>query len=285
MSSLGLVRTDLFPRIQALMEWRRRRRRRRQRQCKLGSSSAEHPSSAVSLPISNPTNTGLNKKPEKKINVASQATLILEKKVRKEPENVPARVPQYDRSTRSKGVKPDEATASFGRRSAKTGDRLTTPPKSTGKTVEVAHNKRSASAKAKLDKCSMRRLDKANKGSREMRGVVNASPSMDQEKHQRKRAPPSKLLDSTFVFDSPQPTGATAVKTKEEKRVDGFLTPSASQAEELTPRRVLRARGPTVIPPVTRGNQKRHHMTKPATTTRPKVKMKEGAGVKFLLIL
>lgn len=175
MSSLGLVKTDLFPRIQALMEWKRRRQQRRQRQCKLSSSSAAHPSNAVtvSLPICNPANTGLNKKPEKKSTLASEeATLILEKKVRKKPENISARVPQSDSSTRGKGVKPDVATASIGRRSVKTGDRVTQPSKSTAKTVEVAHNKRSPSAKVKLDKSSMQGLDKAkvrNKGSQEMR--------------------------------------------------------------------------------------------------------------------
>lgn len=293
MSSLGLVRTDLIPRIQALMEWRRRRRRRRQRQCKRGSSSAEHPSNAVtvSLPICNPANTCLNKKPENIIS-SEESTLILKNKVRKKQEKIPARVPQSDRSTRGKCVKADMTTASIERQCVKSGDRVTAPSKRTAKTVEVAHNKRSLSAKAKLSKSSMQRLDKAklrNKGSQEMRGVVNTPPSMDQEKHKRNKARPLKLLDSDFVFGSLQPAGeAKTVKTKE-KRVGGCLTPSASQAGELTPCRVLRARGPPIIPLVTRSNQKRHHMTKSsgpeATNARLKVKVKERAGMKILLIL
>lgn len=224
MSSLGLVRTDLFPRIQALMEWRRRRRLRRQRQCKLGSSSAELPSNAVtgSLPICNPANKGLHKKPEKAITSVS-----MEKKVTKKP--VP--VPQSNRSTRGKGVKPDVVVASTGRRCVKTEDRVTPPSKgrdkAKAKTVEVARNKRSPAPNTKLRKNS-----------------------------------------------------------KEEKSTDGSLTPSTSQAwQELPTRRVLRARGPPIIPPVTRGgreersNRSRRHVTKSArpdaAKSRPKVKRKE----------
>lgn len=225
MSSLGLVRTDLFPRIRALMEWRRRRRLRRQRQCKLGSSSAELPSSAVtgSLPICNPVNKGLHKKPEKKIPIAS---VNMQKKVTKKP--VP--VPQSNRSTRGKGVKPDVVAASTGRRCVKTGDRVTPPSKgrdkAKAKTVEVARNKRSPAPNTKLSKNS-----------------------------------------------------------KEEKSTDGSLTPSTSQARrELPTRRVLRARVPPIIPPVTRGreersNRSRRHATKSArpeaAKSRPKVKRKE----------
>lgn len=223
MSSLGLVRTDLFPRIRALMEWRRRRRLRRQRQCKLGSSSAELPSNAVtgSLPICNPVNKGLHKKPEKAI-----ASVSMVKKVTKKP--VP--VPQSNRSTRGKGVKPGVVAASTGRRCVKTGDRVIPTSKgrdkAKAKTVEVARNKRSPAPNTKLSK-----------------------------------------------------------NLKEEKSTDGSFTPSTSQARrELPTRRVLRARGPPIVPPVTRGreersNRSRRHATKSArpeaAKSRPKVKRKE----------
>lgn len=305
-SSLGLVRTDLFPRIQALMEWRRRRRLRRQRQSKLGSSSAEPPSNAVtvSLPVSSPVNTCLHKKPEKEIPIASTS---IHKKVTRKSQNIPAHVPQSDRSTRSKGVKPDVITASTGKQCVKTGDRVTPPSKcrdkAKAKTVEVVRNQRSPALKTNLSKSSMRGVDKAkvrSKGRRETSGMAmregvndgtpdSPPPSMDQEKHQSKRALPTNPLDSDFVSDSHQSTGeATAAKGKEEKSVDG-----SSQAGELLPCRVLRTRGPPIIPPMTRAreersNKRRHHVSKSAgpeaATSRPKVKRKEGAEVMFLLI-
>lgn len=224
LSSFGLVRTDLFPRIQALMEWRRRTRLRRQRQCKLG-SSAELPSNAVtvSLPICNPSNNCLYKKPEKNISTDS---VSMEKKVTKKP--VP--VPPSNRSTRGKGVKPDVVTASSGRRCVKTGDRVTPPSKgrdkAKAKIVEVPCNERSPAPSTKLSKNS-----------------------------------------------------------KVKKSMDGSLTPSTSQARrELPTRRVLRARGPPIMPPVARGreersNKSRRHATKSAgpeaAKSRPKAKRKE----------
>lgn len=79
------------------------------------------------------------------------------------------------------------------------------------------------------------------------------------------------------------------MKTTDEKRVDGFLMPLASQAEELPSSRALRARRHPIIPPVARSSEKKHHMTKSAgleaPNTRPKVKVKRGSGVKFILIL
>lgn len=282
MSSLGLVQTGIFPRIRALMEWRRRRRQRRQRQCKLGSSSTKHPSNAVtvSLPICNPDNTDLNKKPDKEISVVSEeeATSTLEKKVRKKPKNIQTQTLQSDSSTRGRGVKPEVTTGSTGKRSQKTGGRVTPPSKRAAKTVEVVHTKKSQSGRS-----SMRRSAKAkvrNTLSQETRGV-------NQEQHHRKRAPPLKLPDPDFVFDSLQPAGeATAVTTEEEQRVDAFLMPSPAQAEELPPRRVLRTRRPAITPPVRRSNEKRHHVTKSTEleATRPKVKVEKGVRMKLLLL-
>lgn len=140
LSSFGLVRTDLFPRIQALMEWRRRRRLRRQRQCKLGSSPAELPSNAVtvSLPICNPVNNCLYQKPENNISAHSVGT---EKKVTKKPAPAPAPAPPSNRSARGKGVKPDVVTASSGRRCVKTGDRVAPPSKGRGKSRPKSRRK------------------------------------------------------------------------------------------------------------------------------------------------
>lgn len=267
MSSLGLVRTDLFPRIQALMEWRRRRRQRRQRQCKLASPSAQLQSNAVtvSLPICNPFNTGLNKECERKIDAASEeATMILEKKVTEKPKNIPAGVPQSDRGTRGKGAKPNSARASIGRR--KTGNRVTPPSNGTRKTLEVACNNRSP-ANAKLGKHSTRRMVKSkvgNEQSRETRGValrkgvhndtqISAPPLMDQEK--RGRLPPLKLPEMDSEFDPLQPAEKLPTVKPKKNSLDSCLRPSTSQAGEVPSCRVLRAKRPPIIPPVTKGNK------------------------------
>lgn len=290
MSSMGLARTDLLPRIQALMEWRRRRRLRRQRPSKLGSSSA--PSGVtVSFPLDNPVNRELYNKPEKEAPVSS----VSMEKIDQE------RVAQSERSTRGIRVKPDVVTAFTGRRSMKTGDKVVPPSKgrskATVKTVPVVHKKRSSTPKAKLSKGAMQEVDKAkvrNKGSqekkraREMREGVNhpipvsTPPSMDQGEQKRKRASPIKLLDSDFVLDSSRPAGeATAVMMKDEKNEDGCLPHSASQAEEVPPRWALRARGTPIKPAVTTGREDRSnksscHMATSAglaaAKSRPKVK-------------
>ncbi|KAM4559162.1 uncharacterized protein PAE49_013653 isoform 2-T2 [Odontesthes bonariensis] len=86
-------------------------------------------------------------------------------------------------------------------------------------------------------------------------------PSPDLGKRQSK--PPIKLLDSGFLFSFCRPAGGPlAVLKKEEESVDICLTRSVSrvgekfEAEE-SPHRILRARGPTVVPVVKREREER----------------------------
>ncbi|XP_047456975.1 uncharacterized protein si:dkey-229b18.3 [Mugil cephalus] len=100
----------------------------------------------------------------------------------------------------------------------------------------------------------------------------NDPPSPDLGKRQSK--PPIKLLDSGFLFSFCRPAGGpmTGVK-KEEESVDICLTRSVSQVGEKfeakeSPHRILRARGPPILPVVKREREERR--VSRGATRRPK---------------
>lgn len=190
MNSLGLVRTDIVPIVQELMASRQRSRLRPR---KPRVSSPALPSKAVKapLPIGNPVNADLLKKPEEMV---QDDAAKLEKKATTKPKDVQRVVPQSDRSTRRKGVKRAAATPSVGEtsQSVKRGDLVAPPSKrrarATAKTVQVWP----VYAKEPVDPTD----------------TLFCSPTtLDRAKRQRRR--PSKLLDTDFVFDFLQPAGGS----------------------------------------------------------------------------
>lgn len=100
----------------------------------------------------------------------------------------------------------------------------------------------------------------------------NDPPSPDLGKRQSK--PPIKLLDSGFLFSFCRPAGGPmAGVKKEEESVDICLTRSVSQVGEKfeakeSPHRILRARGPPILPVVKREREERK-VTR-GTAKRPK---------------
>lgn len=138
MNVLGLQRTALLPRPEDLIGWRQKKRLRKlkannyslTKRRKPRPTSPGLPFGAVtlSLPLCNPVNTCLLKKPGKAIPVGAAS---MEQIVTKRPKTVQRRVPPSDRSMRSKGAIPDMFMPSFGgrelRRSVRTGDRVPLP--------------------------------------------------------------------------------------------------------------------------------------------------------------
>lgn len=185
MNSLGLATTDVVPIVQELVASRQRSRLRPK---KPRVPSPELPSKAVTapIPIGNPVNTCLHKKPE------ADDAANLEKKVATKQKDIQRGVPQSDRSTRSKGVKRVAATLSVGEssQSVKRGDTVAPPSKrrarATAETVQVGpvHPKEPVDPTDTL--------------------YCNPTP-LNRAKRQRRR--PSKLLDSDFVFDFLQSVG------------------------------------------------------------------------------
>lgn len=135
MTVLGLQRTALLPRPEDLIGWRQKKRLRKLKANNYSLTKRRKPPCAtttappfggatLSLPLCNPVNTCLLKKPLK-------GAVLVERKATARPKSVPRRVPPSDRSMRSKGAAPDVFGPSFGgrelRRSVRSGERVARP--------------------------------------------------------------------------------------------------------------------------------------------------------------
>lgn len=136
MMVLGLQRTALLPRPEDLIGWRQKKRlrklkannysltKRRKPPCAATVAAPPFGSATLSLPLCNPVNTCLLKKPLK-------GAALVERKAVARPKSVLRRVPPSDRSMRSKGTAPDVFGPSFGgrelRRSLRSGERVARP--------------------------------------------------------------------------------------------------------------------------------------------------------------
>lgn len=135
MTVLGLQRTALLPRPEDLIGWRQKKRLRKLKANNYSLTKRRKPPCAVasppfgggatlSLPLCNPVNTCLLKKPLK-------GGTLVEKKVTARSKSAPRRVPPSDRSMRSKGSAPDVFGPSFGGRefcrSLRSGERVARP--------------------------------------------------------------------------------------------------------------------------------------------------------------
>lgn len=142
MTVLGLQRTALLPRPEDLIGWRQKKRLRKLKANNYSLTKRRKPPSAaavdppfggatLSLPLCNPVNTCLLKKPLK-------GAALVERKATARPKSVPRLVPPCDRSMRSKGSAPDVFGPSFGgrelRRSVRSGERVAHPARQPSRT-------------------------------------------------------------------------------------------------------------------------------------------------------